>query len=245
MKWDLQLIGVPVAYREINPYALSETERLDAYPELANPKHISVWMSISTGNVQERIDSAWDKFIHSFVLGCERLGSPPFILDTSRRNLNEEIRSFLLLRRKRVRDYIDPLGLVTLPIFRSSRKYTRYENSWWLRSQARIIKRIDGLAIGSDLQLRFKWLRTTCPEYRGSQSWHKWLQPGVVRVGWSSSTTECWFWYELRCPHLPGVEGHYRLLDDASFIKQTDALWLPIVKNLRWWSTSNLRTRDL
>lgn len=244
MKWNLQSIGVPLVYRTMNPYALSPEERLDAYPKLANPRCVNSWMKIS-GNARSLPAQAWEQFLHAFVVLCEGHGKTPFILDKSRRNADEEIRNFLAPRRRRVRDYIEPLGLVTLPIFRTSHYYTRNENSWWLRSQARIIKRIDGLTIGKDLHQRFHWIRTHCPEYRGSQSWHKWIQPGVTRVGWSTAITECWLWYEIRCPHMPGIEGHYRNLDDAAFTKHLDTLWLPLVRNIRWWSTSNARTWTL
>lgn len=244
MKWSLQSIGVPLVYRTMNPFALSEAERLDAYPKLANPDCVNSWMEIA-GDQRSFPHVAWNHLVHAFVVACEARGERPFILDSERRNDDEQARTFLSVRRKRVRDYIEPLGLVTLPIFRSSHYYTRNEHSWWLRSQARIIKRIDGHAIGKDLQQSHHWIRTHCPEYRGSQSWHRWLQHGVLRVGWSTAVTECWFWYEIRCPHQLGVAGDYRNLDDNAFAKHADGIWLPLVRNLRWWSTSNPRTWEL
>lgn len=244
MKWNLQSVGIPLIYRTMNPFALSDEERLDAYPTRANPRGVNIWMSL-TGNKFALPGLAWETMLHAFVVACEKKGQPPFVLDGARRNADEEVRNFLTPRRRRVRDYLDPSGLLTLPIFRTTHKYTRNENSWWVRSQARIIKKIDGIAIGQDLHKREHWIRTHCPEYKGSQSWHKWIQPGVTRVGWSTSGTESWLWYEIRCPHMPGITGHYRNLDDAAFTKHLDTIWLPLIRNIRWWSTSNVRTWTL
>lgn len=244
MNLDLQSIGVPVIYRTMNPFSLSPSELLDAFPTLGNPDCVDYWM-LQKGNTQSFAHVAWKAFLHNFTVECESHGQVPFLLDSERRNADEEVRTFLSVRRKMVRGYVDPIGVTTLPIFRTARKYTRNENSWWLRSQARIIKQIDGIAIGRDFQKRLGWLRTHCPEYRGSQSWHRWLQYGTVRVGWSTAQTESFFWYEIRCPHMPGVTGNYRNLDDAAFVKHVDSIWLPIVRNLRWWSSSNPRTWTL
>ncbi len=239
--YSLQSIGVPLVYRTMNPYALTSAERLDAFPSLANPDCTNVWLSIA-GDGKAQVQHAWETFLAKYVSGCG--ARPPFALDTNRRNLAEETRSFLALRRKMVRDYLDvlPIKLLTLPIFRSRFRVIRNDNSFWLRAEARVIKRIDGINIGRELQLTQRWLRTHCPEYRGSQSWNRWLQFGTTRVGFSTSGTDSWIWYEIRCPHSPGVDGNIRHLDGTAFAATVSKIWLPLVKNLRWWSTSNPRT---
>jgi hypothetical protein len=240
LNYSLQSIGVPLVYRTENPFRLQAQQRLDAFPSLANPAAVAIWMTLR-GDTQQQSVHAWISILAQFEAQCRKSGLTAFILDSSRRNADEEVRSFLAVWRKRVRDYLDPLGLVTLPIFRTSHFYTRNSNSWWLRSQSRIIKKLEGVAIGQALQAEHRWLRTHCPEYRGSQSWHRWILWGVVRVGWSTSGTDSWLWYEIRCPHMPGITTDGRSIDDTAFNKHLDKMWLPLVKNLRWWSTSNPR----
>ncbi len=240
MKYSLLSIGVPSVYHKANPYRMTADQRLDSFPSLANVKALPIWMAL-IGNGQSRPATAWDDALQKFSAQAQARGLTPFILDTSRRNADEEARSFLAIWRKRVRNYLDPLELVTLPIFRTSRVYTRSAYSWRLRSQARIIRRIDGTGIGTTLQKLHRWTRTHCPEYRGSQSWHRWILWGVVRVGWSTSGTDSWLWYEIRCPHLPGTAYDKNRLDDAAFDTHLDKIWLPLVRNLRWWSSSNPR----
>lgn len=238
VSYSLQSIGVPVVYRTMNPYALSPAERLDAFPALGNPECTDAWL-LPQGDDHARVEHAWESYLASYVAECGT--RPAFTLHYNRRNLDGEVRAFLALRRKRVRDYIDRQGLLTLPVFRSRWRVIRQENSWWLRAEARIIKKIPGTSIGRGLQLKERWLRTHCPEYRGSQSWYRWLQFGTLRVGFSTAGTETWIWYEIRCPLMPGIDGNTRHLDARAFDEHIGKLWLPLVKNLRWWSTSNPR----
>lgn len=238
VSYSLQSIGVPMVYRTMNPYALTTAERLDAFPALANPRCTQHWLA-PVGDKQAQAQHAWETFLAIYVSNCGV--AQPFILETDRRNLAEETRSFLALRRKMVRDYLDKTKLLTLPVFRARFRVIRNENSFWLRAEARVIKKISGTEIGRGLQLSDRWLRTHCPEYRGSQSWNRWLQYGTTRVGFSHSGTDSWIWYEIRCPHTPGIDGSVRHLDGSAFTATVTKLWLPLVKNLRWWSSSNPR----
>jgi hypothetical protein len=222
----------------MNPFSLTSAERLDAFPTLGNPKCTEQWL-VPRGDTQAQPSNAWQLYLAQYVRACGV--NPPFILDTHRRNRDEEVRDFLALRRKLVRNYLDRLGLVTLPVFHACFRVIRNEHSWWLRAEARIIERIPGIQIGRGLQLKQRWIRTHCPEYRGSQSWHRWLQWGITRVGFSTSGTDYWVWYEIRCPHNPGIDGEIRHLDTQAFDAHIAKIWIPIVKNLRWWSTSNPR----
>lgn len=241
MKWSLQSIGVPLVYRAMNPFAFNRAQRLDSFPELGNLKCVAEWTQ-QQGNMQSSPQIAWQRYVSQYLTDCAHLGRRAFVLDRDRRNQDEHVRSFLARRRKHVRDYVDPLGLASLPFFRTSHYYRRRENSWWLRSQGRIIRPIKGFAIGKLLHDNHHWTRTHCPEYRGMQSWNRWIQYATTRIGWSTTNHESWFWYEIHCPQLPGIAGNIRNLDAAAFDRHMDEIWLPLVKNLRWYSTSQPRT---
>lgn len=247
MAWDLISIGVPKQYRAVNPFALADADRLDAFPALANPKFVQDWMDIE-GDPFAFPHLGWQRLLLAFDAACRARGQQSFVLKYDRRNKDEEARTFLTVSRRRIRGYLDKTSLVKKNFFDNpTRVYTRNENSWWLKSQGRILKDNDGdgIAIGQSLQRYHKWLRTRCPEYRASQSWYRWIQPGLSRVGWSSSGSQSWLWYEIRCPHMLGVDGDTRHLDEAAFAKHADSIWLPIVRSIRWFSTSNPKTWNL
>jgi hypothetical protein len=241
MKWSLQSIGVPSVYWTRNPFTFSAQERLDSFPSLGVLDCVRNW-TVQTGNAQALPYTAWQRYVSQYHSACTRANKIPFALDRGRRNHDEHVHAFLALRRKSVRDYVDPKGLVQLPFFRTNHVYTRMVNSWKLRSQGRVIKPVDGRSIAINLVNGYRWIRTHCPEYRGSQSWHRWIQYGTTRVGWSTSNTESWFWYEIYCPEFPGIDGNTRNLDDQAFTSHLDHIWIPLVKNLRWNSVSSPKT---
>lgn len=234
--YSLISVGVPLVYRTENPFQLTTEERLDAFPEQGNTETVNLWMSIKRTSY-ELPSIGWQRFLTMYVAASKAANIQPFVAAFDRRNSDESLRNFLAPRRRRVRAYLDRLGLVLLPIRSTNIRYIRQSNSFWLRPQARIIAHIDN-ALPDILKRDQHWIKTHCPEYTAAVSYHKWIDPGILRVGLSVLRTESWLWYEIRSPLVP---GQTLALDEAGFQQHVNSIWLPLVKNQRWLTTSNPR----
>lgn len=234
--YSLISIGVPEIYRNANPFQFTTEQLLDAFPEQGNPEALDCWMGIKR-NGFESPSISWQRFLSLYEAMAKTLNLNAFVLAFDRRNSDEALRNFLAPRRRRVRAYLDRLGLVMLPIRSTNIRYTRKSNSFWLRPQARIIAHIDS-ALPDILKRDQHWIKTHCPEYTAAVSYHKWIDPGVLRVGISLLRTESWLWYEIRSPLNPGQTAEF---DEAGFERHVNSIWLPLVKNQRWLTTSNPR----
>lgn len=239
------MIGMPLVYRHVNPTDLNATEKLDCYPALGNPKCVNIWIATELSNPFQNANFAWQEYLDKFDYACRRRGLQAFLPSTTQRNDKERIRNYLAPLRRKVRDYIEPLGLVSLPVFRTGRVYTRTDRLWTLQSFARFTQLVPGVEISNRLVKRNRWIRTHKSEFVGSQSWYKWLRPGMVKVGWSTARTESWLWYEITCPYQPSPNFNGTRLTTESFTEAIDEVWLPIISNIRWRTTSNLRVNDL
>lgn len=235
ISYDLKRLGVPQVYWSANPYALPMSKRLDAFPSLGNINELSTWTGL-VGDPLLPPDQAWVLFITSYIRSCS---GRPFVRDPYRFRSANAIRSFVSIHRKRVRNYLDPLNLTALPWFSSRLHVFKQSSSWMLRSEALVVKQIDGIEIGQALVREHKWIRTRVQDHYAANSWYHWCLPGVSRVGWSSSNVRSWLWYEIRCPVLPLGPDPTVELSGQDLVNYVNSLWVPITRTLRFWSTSN------
>jgi hypothetical protein len=245
--WDLRAIGLPVAYQTVNPWSLSAVDRVDAFPTTGNIHSVNIWSSLAGGSVDIAADIAWQQFLRLFTTLCRSKGLQPFVLAANRKPNNKRVGAYLTMNRRRVRDYLDHLPLLTLPCIDVYRYYEFGTNSWTLTSAVKFPQKIDSLGIARKLVEEQGWITLVGPtRFVGARSWYKWLRPGILRTGFSTSRLDSWLWYEIRCPLVPMLDNDGLSRPTNKQLTDTiDDIWLPIVKTIRWWSTSNLRILDL
>lgn len=243
--WSLDLIGVPIQYRNRNPYALTPDEQLDAFPKNANPDYVNTWLELlqtgahTASSISRR---AWQEAVYEFVAALQTLGKEAFITDPFARNVNEHVINFLQIRRRRLVKWVDSTNLLKRTIYDSGHHYIRKSNSFVVRAHVHFRPIRDGIKIGESLQNR-KFFRASVPFVKGNV-WSRWLEFGVIRVVWAATTAnDATLFYEIHCPYtpeLPIVDDHN--LGNKEFTNTVDSnIWLPLVHKLRWMSSSNPR----
>ena len=225
----LEVLGIPARYRARNPFTLPSASLVDAFPKVAHPDSLQFWVGIQKGAAFRGLTPvvAWPKFLIEYETACRNNGKSPYAYPAHYRGHNSYIRRFLVIWRKRIRLELERYPFLKWRAFAQIREYTVRPNSWVLHSAFRVTDPVDRAPLRK-LSANHWWIKTRNTRYPG-ESWHRWLLPGVARIGVSWNNTNIYVWYEITCPYIPK-----KVFTEHQFITTIDRIWNPIIRALRW-----------
>jgi hypothetical protein len=229
----LEIMGVSPALLSKQPHEVAD----ESYPPVfrGDSEFRRVWSRLCWDAPETVPNVAWNFVIRQF-LHWATVQNKNIWPDTLTRVDNNELSSFMLLRRRWITQHIDRLGIL--------------DGVKWLRSDTQIVEDKLGFTVNSQLYCRdldFLGLRAIFrednwrPDVRthghelGYRDWFRWLKTserGVTKIGFSApGRLRGYFWYSIVVPGHPFTPPN---ISTEDFV--LTELWNPIVRTLRFKS---------
>lgn len=234
----LELLGVDPSVLVQHPSAVAPI----SYPPrfLQDPSLIQKWTQLCKDTTTGTTENAWNRVLRRFLFWA-RTNHRRIYPDKLNRVDNNEIQTFLMLRRRWVVQHIDRLGIL--------------ENLAWTNVEQTVTSTPLGITVHSALlcrdvdyaqmkaRLEFdRWRPNTSTRIGydiGYRDWWRWLkvsETGVTRLGFSApGNMRAIFWYSVLVPAHPYLPPG---ADLQTFVLQQ--IWNPIVRTLRFKSIKRI-----
>lgn len=236
---NLELIGIRREQQRAHPSRLTPVENY--MPPRLNRRAIDVWKEalkeVESEPVSER---AWSQAVSRFITLCTRRQINPFQSDLDRTD-NNSISEKLKFARRQVVKYIDDWKVLERNDVAPAADYytiNKLPDGFEIHSRVSL-RNVDLFEFKREIEAR-KFFKYDGPYKIGRWDWHRRIYQYPIWVGVSSAgNIETYLWYTIQITDEPFVNliaNNMASGRGGEFERTIESIWLPIVKNLRFWT---------